>query len=133
MSVNAVDPTTGELTKVAGGGQEIYSTTEVKTNKVWIDGKPIYRKLVAITFPDTEGAYIDIPTGLTNVSFVGLSGYTQKGAFWFPLNWHWFTITTGGVYINSQNGNNVRLQAGTDGNQRGSSGYAILEYTKTTD
>lgn len=45
MSVNAVDPTTGELTKVAGGGQEIYSTTEVDTGKVWIDGKKIYRKV----------------------------------------------------------------------------------------
>lgn len=27
------------------GGQDIYSTTETKTNKVWIDGKPIYRKV----------------------------------------------------------------------------------------
>lgn len=25
---------------------EIYSTNEVKTNKVWIDGKPIYRKVL---------------------------------------------------------------------------------------
>ena len=27
--------------------QEVYSTEEVKTNKVWIDGKPIYRKVIA--------------------------------------------------------------------------------------
>ena len=27
-------------------GKDIYSTTETKTNKVWIDGKPIYRKVV---------------------------------------------------------------------------------------
>lgn len=25
---------------------DVYSTTEVKTNKVWIDGKPIYRKVI---------------------------------------------------------------------------------------
>lgn len=25
---------------------EIYSTNEIKTNKVWIDGKPIYRKVI---------------------------------------------------------------------------------------
>ena len=27
--------------------QDVYSTKEVKTNKVWIDGKPIYRKVIA--------------------------------------------------------------------------------------
>ena len=26
--------------------KDVYSTDEVKTNKVWIDGKPIYRKVV---------------------------------------------------------------------------------------
>ena len=29
--------------------KDIYSTSEVKTNKVWIDGKPIYRKVVSLT------------------------------------------------------------------------------------
>ena len=27
-------------------GKDIYSTTETKTNKVWIDGKPIYRRVL---------------------------------------------------------------------------------------
>lgn len=29
------------------GIKDIYSTDEVKTNKVWIDGKPIYRKVIS--------------------------------------------------------------------------------------
>ena len=29
--------------------QDIYSETEVKTNKVWIDGKPIYKKVINYT------------------------------------------------------------------------------------
>lgn len=34
-------------------GKDIYSTTETKTNKVWIDGKPIYRKVFTnIPFPE---------------------------------------------------------------------------------
>ena len=33
---------------------DIYSTSEVKTNKVWTDGKPIYRKVRAITFTDSS-------------------------------------------------------------------------------
>lgn len=28
---------------------DIYSTSEIKTNKIWIDGKPIYRKVLNIT------------------------------------------------------------------------------------
>ena len=28
------------------GAKDVYSTTETKTNKVWIDGKPIQRKVV---------------------------------------------------------------------------------------
>ena len=28
---------------------DVYSTTETKTNKVWIDGKPIYRKVFVYT------------------------------------------------------------------------------------
>lgn len=31
------------------GIKDIYSTDEVKTNKVWIDGKPIYRKVLLCT------------------------------------------------------------------------------------
>ena len=30
------------------GAKDVYSTTETKTNKVWIDGKPIYRKVFSV-------------------------------------------------------------------------------------
>lgn len=30
--------------------KDVYSTEEVKTNKVWIDGKPIYRRVMISTF-----------------------------------------------------------------------------------
>lgn len=50
---------------------DIYSTTEIKTNKMWIDGKPIYRKCftgtemelrqgwVTVTWADVDGLNID--------------------------------------------------------------------------
>ena len=50
---------------------DIYSTTETKTNKIWIDGKPIYRKCftgteislssgwVTVTWADVDGLNID--------------------------------------------------------------------------
>ncbi len=34
------------LTDDEEGTPEYYSTAEVKTNKVWIDGKPIYRRVI---------------------------------------------------------------------------------------
>lgn len=40
--VDAINEINGEI-------PDIYSTSEVKTNKVWIDGKPIYRKTFQFT------------------------------------------------------------------------------------
>lgn len=44
---------------------EVYSTTEVKTNKVWIDGKPIYRKVLHDTTSRSVGNY-NIEHGIQN-------------------------------------------------------------------
>lgn len=43
LPVGTVFTTTDEFEQ---GEKDIYSTEEVKTNKVWIDGKPIYRKVI---------------------------------------------------------------------------------------
>ena len=45
---------------------DLYSTSEVKTNKVWIDGKPIYRRVVEINNPNQEWQPIDISTFFSN-------------------------------------------------------------------
>ena len=44
---------------------EKYSTTEVKTNKVWINNKPIYRKVVYDTTSRSAGNY-NIEHGIQN-------------------------------------------------------------------
>ena len=41
--------------KINEENKEVYSTDEVKTNKVWIDGKPIYRKVATQTITTPEG------------------------------------------------------------------------------
>lgn len=48
---------------------EIYSTAEVKTNKVWIDGKPIYRRIYQKT---STAATENIDIDDWNVDFVCL-------------------------------------------------------------
>ena len=48
MSYNLVDPITGDLTQVAGGGcSNSYSTIETRIG-TWIDGKPLYRSVVLV-------------------------------------------------------------------------------------
>lgn len=102
---------------------EVYSTTETKTNKVWIDGKPIYRKV----FPGTLSSAIN--HGLTNVNFVNAYGfYVSSTGTFLPLsslrpNNTNFNV---GFYVTSTQ---IVFDKGT-----GAAGncYITLEYTKTS-
>lgn len=46
--------------------KEVYSTSETLTNKVWIDGKPIYRKCVS-----TTSGNANVDTSIMTISDVG--------------------------------------------------------------
>jgi hypothetical protein len=50
--------------------KDIYSTNEVKTNKVWIDGKPIYRKVYSITTPDTADTNMSVASIPNNLDML---------------------------------------------------------------
>lgn len=134
--VNTNDSNIGDLsslatdtkTSIVGAINEIknaeaYSTSEVKTNNVWIDGKPIYRK----TFTGTLSSAIN--HGLTNVNFVNAYGfYVSSTGTFLPLpslrpNNTNFNV---GFYITSTQ---IAFDKGT-----GASGncYITLEYTKTS-
>lgn len=54
--------------KVSAGKK--YSTTEVKTGDVWIDGKPIYRKVFTGTSPATAYSYVSNFITITNVGYI---------------------------------------------------------------
>lgn len=43
-----------------------YSTSETKTNKVWVDGKPVYRKVIIDTTSRDAGNY-NVNLGITNL------------------------------------------------------------------
>ncbi len=101
---------------------EVYSTTETKTNKVWIDGKPIYRKVLT-----------DLSITISNETWTNLCSATV-----FPNA----QIITGGTLID--NGNRIinsnemlfdngylRTEIMTGGSRTIKT--VILEYTKTTD
>lgn len=52
---------------VSGGGKDTYSTEETLTNKVWIDGKPIYRRVItglSMSFSATSTEWQKLSTSL---------------------------------------------------------------------
>ena len=110
--------------------KDIYSTTETKTNKVWIDGKPIYRKVINIgALPNTSSK--DVNHNISNldkiINYYG-SAQTSGGSY---LCLPYASTSSGTTVQLWANSTIVRVITGTD--RTDYSGYIILEYTKTTD
>lgn len=112
--------------------EEVYSTSEVKTNKVWIDGKPIYKKVIDFgTLPNNSTK--TIPTGLDHkeINLIALYGIAKdSNGTQFAINQ---SRTNGlnsqiGTYLNSSN--ELVIEVGTD--RSNFSAFVTLEYTKTT-
>lgn len=90
------------ITNVEGSGSssEIFSTEEVMTNKNWIDGKPIYRKVFTSTLPDASNyssyAIKDIDISNLNcdtpIEVYGMIDQDNSYAHW-TLNWYNHTAT----------------------------------------
>ena len=104
---------------------EDYSTSETNTGKKWIDGKPIYRKVITGNVSDGSIAH-----GLSDVNFVNAYGYfiANSGAF-MPLptlrvNYNNYSV---GLYVTATN---IMFDKGTDA---AGTVYITLEYTKTTN
>ena len=80
----------------------VYSTDEIKTNKIWIDGKTIYRKVIYSTKANIEAEInslnIETPTyfyGLANSKY----GYVWEANTYYPdeegySNWYHWSVTT---------------------------------------
>lgn len=113
---------------------EVYSTTEVKTNSVWIDGKPIYRKVIDIgNLPNNSSKSIATGIDFNYATLVKLYGFAKFSSnnICFPLPLASPAVLGYAIMINVDNSNNVVVSTGTD--RSSYSGYVIIEYTKTTD
>lgn len=104
---------------VKKGYKDVYSTTETKTNKVWIDGKPIYRKVfnTGISFGtsnqwENTGAVFSNLSTLISV-FALRNNITVVYQFSYAMNGNDLTAIT-----------SVPLGSPVD--------TIIVEYTKTT-
>ena len=118
---------------------DVYSTTETKTNKVWIDGKPIYRTVLTTTTTSgnqTVTWTIQDLECVTNIS--GSVFIIKSGDIKFFLNIPYYyhdTIERYTAYVYVQNGQvHLKMESSvSDYFPAGSKPYLIIEYTKTTD
>ena len=106
---------------------EKYSTNEIKIG-TWIDGKPLYRKVVDIgTLPNATTKHV--AHNIANIgSVVTLRGIVTDYRF-FPVP---FAATSNAYAISIfADSTNIDVMAGND--RSNMTGFAIIEYTKTTD
>ena len=113
-----------------------YSTDEVKTNKVWIDNRPIYRKVIHITSLSANQGYNHTISNLNEIIKVYGSAYFspgQVGQGWQPVQ-RVVTdaISQYGIGVGDIDSTKFFLQIGTQYSTF-SKAYVIFEYTKTTD
>ena len=110
--------------------KDIYSTTETKTNKVWIDGKPIYRKVIDFgSLPNNTTKYI--PHNINNINkVIEIRGYaTEIGTKnFYPLPLQYKGADSSYNVEILVNNNNVIAVASKDRSMY--IAYLIVEYTK---
>lgn len=112
---------------------EIYSTEEVKTNKIWINGKPIYRKVITGT---KSSGWTDISLSNINYDTIYINGaetyFTYiNSSTKFSKNTFYFSPTDFLVAQIQTDNKKINIGAGTD--LSNINYYIVLEYTKTTD
>jgi len=131
----SIDQQNGKLIiSSTGGGSagEVYSTEE-QVIGTWIDGRPLYRKVIEFLCPGTVGAEA-IETGIQgSIKIVRINsvidGWNSNGTIYdIP-----YPVDAGFLIINYNKLTNELRVASSDTNWGGSKITTILEYTKTTD
>lgn len=108
--------------------QDVYSTNEIKTNKIWINNKPIYRK--------TFNRGNDLSSFNHNIANVDLIWIDSAHSIRKHLSGNVFNIVGGTndsaiklvIYVND-----TEVHIDNIGGLSPSEIYITLEYTKTTD
>lgn len=109
-----------------------YSTEETRTGKTWVDGKPIYRKVVDFgALPNASNKNVN--HGISNldyvVSYEGLA-YDSTTRTFYPLPT--VSISTNAAQTNMAITSSA-IEIVTAENRSSRRAYIVLEYTKSTD
>ena len=117
---------------------EVYSTEEVKTNKVWIDGKPIYRKTFSFNnlniSMDSYNWSNDL--NLNNISYITVDeahSFFITSSRRYPLNYSQPQYNANTSYALNISSTNVSFTFYKTKSFSVSDIVVTVEYTKTTD
>lgn len=131
----------GETAPVGWQEIEDYSTSEVKTGENWIDGKPIYRKVIYISsLPNNTGTQYS--HGISNVdkiwvnqskSFIYWSSLGNSSPFPYISMGDASTPVGYNAMIELRSIGKTTFEIKTAYDRSSLSAYVTLEYTKTTD
>lgn len=110
--------------------EDVYSTTETKTNKVWIDGKPIYRK-VYTGISTQEGVGIHVNLNITDLGeVIDYKSKIVKTSQEFIGNVYF----SSSIFFSMLYNNSAKLlMYDLSGSPLVGTMSVIVEYTKTTD
>jgi len=107
----------------------VYSTSETDTGKVWIDGKPIYRKVITNTTPESGSVSKTIGTISNIESLVSLIGNIYNSSYGFiPIPFNVDSNNNNKLYID-ENGNVI--SENNNGVWQNKTIIVIVEYTKS--
>jgi microcystin-dependent protein len=124
-SSSATDALSAKQGKLLGQ----YSTSEIVVG-TWVNGKPLYRKVYDLgNLPNTGNK--DVATGLTDVMVQNIYGRAYNPVSTNVITLPYVAIEMQAMVSLAFNNNNIRVVAGSD--RSNLTGYAVLEYTKTTD
>ena len=113
--------------------KDIYSTTETKTNKVWIDGKPLYRKTIFVSsLPNNE----DSVEYSHNIKNMNMGWFDPTGCFVIWPNgvinpFPYMNYTGASLFLHDVTKDSFKIKTTQD--RSGLSAYVTILYTKTTD
>ena len=146
-----VDATTNETKKITGANlvSNQYSTSETKTNMKWLDGKPVYRKVLNISqlpVPASINGYIYSPYDIEIMdldNIINMYGcYNSSNNRKYPINVSSLATTEEdtlivdaeiSTWVQPLYSNNWRIMIMVKKTKLLTTGYVVIEYTKTTD
>jgi hypothetical protein len=116
---------------------DLFLLTETRTGKVWMDGRPIYRKVISCgALPnnaETPASGVgSLPHGITDISdIVGVYGHASHvDGFWIPLPYPAIGADNQDIRVRADT-TNVYIK--TAYNWIAWNGWVVLEYTKSSD
>ena len=109
---------------------EVYSTNEVRVG-TWIDGKPLYRKVIVYDGAAIPSGNKLIPHNISNIDYRTIKDFV------FALSNGAYYCNTAGSYAYAFpfeiSSSDIQIYIGTDWANVFPKAYFTLEYTKTTD